>query len=171
MLLLSAALCSSTAFLSHQSDFSARVCFCSNLQASLYAAVVDLVLLVCNSLWWAWSLLFIRVCSSWSLGSNQSWCFLSGLPRYVLAVLYTTCCRAAHSSSGQCLGGGFCTTSMEGCQHCNHLQERCSNRLWELQRNLSSFHSRQYLREDPPQQTIYPHNTRGSSGDTMWLQR
>ena len=23
----------------------------------------------------------------------------------------------------QCLGGGFCTTSMEGCQHCNHLQE------------------------------------------------
>ena len=24
----------------------------------------------------------------------------------------------------QCLGGRFCTTSMEGCQHCNHLQER-----------------------------------------------
>ena len=24
----------------------------------------------------------------------------------------------------QCLGGGFCTTSMEGCQHCNHLHER-----------------------------------------------
>ena len=24
----------------------------------------------------------------------------------------------------QCLGGGFCTTSMEGCQHCKHLQER-----------------------------------------------
>ena len=24
----------------------------------------------------------------------------------------------------QCLGGGFCTTSMEGCQHYNHLQER-----------------------------------------------
>ncbi|KAK2187314.1 hypothetical protein NP493_170g04031 [Ridgeia piscesae] len=23
----------------------------------------------------------------------------------------------------QCLGGGFCTTSMEGCQHCNHLQK------------------------------------------------
>ena len=55
MLLLSAALCSSTAFLSHQSDFSARVCFCSNLQAPLYVAVVDLVLLVCNTLWWAWS--------------------------------------------------------------------------------------------------------------------
>ena len=35
----------------------------------------------------------------------------------------------------------------------------------------SSFHSRQDLRQDPPQQTIYPHNTRGSSGDTMWLQR
>ena len=52
---LSAALCSSTAFLSHQSDFSARVRFCSSLQASLYAAVVDLVLLVCNTLWWAWS--------------------------------------------------------------------------------------------------------------------
>ena len=85
MLLLSAALCISTAFLSHQSDFSARVCFCSSLQASLYAAVVDLVLLVCNTLWWAWSLLLIRVCSSWWLGSNQSWCFLSGLPRYVFA--------------------------------------------------------------------------------------
>ena len=42
----------------------------------------------------------MRVCSSWSLGSNQSWCFLSGLPRYVLAVLYTTCYKAAHSSSG-----------------------------------------------------------------------
>ena len=100
MLLLSAVLCSSTAFLSHQSDFSARVCFCSNLQASLYAAVVDLVLLVCNTLWWAWSLLPISVCSSWSLGSNQSWCFLSGLPRYVLAVLYTTSCSAVHLSSG-----------------------------------------------------------------------
>ena len=100
MLLLSAALCSSSAFLSHQSDLSARVCFCSSLQASLYAAVVDLVLLVCNTLWWAWSLLLIRVCSSWSLGSNQTCCFLSGLPRYVLAVLYTTCCRAAHFSSG-----------------------------------------------------------------------
>ena len=45
------------------------------------------------------------------------------------------------------------------------------NRLWKLQRNLSSFHSRQDLRQDPSQQTIYPHNTRGSSGDTMWLQR
>ena len=71
--------------------------FCSSLQAwwiecSWFA-----------TLWWAWSLLLIRVCSSWSWGSNQSWCFLSGLPRYVLAVLYylyTTCCRAAHSSSG-----------------------------------------------------------------------
>ena len=68
--------------ISHQSDFSARVCFCSSLQASLYAAVVDLVLLVCSTLWWAWSLLLKRVCSSWSLGSNQSWCFLSGLTRY-----------------------------------------------------------------------------------------
>ena len=29
----------------------------------------------------------------------------------------------------QCLGGGFCTTSMEGCQHCCHLQERWSIRL------------------------------------------
>ena len=38
-------------------------------------------------------------------------------------------------------------------------------------RGISSFHSGQDLREDPPQQTIYPHNTRGSSGDTMWLQR
>ena len=97
---LSAALCSSTAFLSHQSDFSARVHFCSSLQAYLYAAVVDLVLLVCNTLWWAWSLLLIRVCSSWSFGLNQSWWFMCGLPRYVLAVLYTTCCQASHSSSG-----------------------------------------------------------------------
>ena len=24
----------------------------------------------------------------------------------------------------KCLGGGFCSTIMEGCQHCNHLQER-----------------------------------------------
>ena len=24
----------------------------------------------------------------------------------------------------QCLGGVFCTINMEGCQHCNHLQER-----------------------------------------------
>ena len=35
----------------------------------------------------------------------------------------------------------------------------------------TSFHSRQDLRQDPPQQTIYPHKTRGSSGNTMWLQR
>ena len=100
MSFLSADLCSSTAFLSHQSDISARVCFCSSLQAYLNAAMVDLVLLVCNTLWRAWSLLLIRVYSSWSLGSNQSWYFLSGVPRYVLAVLYATCCRAAHSSSG-----------------------------------------------------------------------
>ena len=32
--------------------------------------------------------------------SNQTWCFLSGLPRHFFAVLYTTLCRAAHSSSG-----------------------------------------------------------------------
>ena len=96
MLLLSAALCSSTVFVSHQSDFSARVLFCSSLQHSLYTAEVDLVILV----WWAWFLLLIRVCSSWLLGSIQSWYFLSGLPKYVLAVSYTTCCSAAHSSSG-----------------------------------------------------------------------
>ena len=76
MSFLSAALCSSTAFLSHQSDFSLRVRFCCSLHASLYAAVVDLALLVCNIIWWAWFLLLISVCSSWSLGSNQSWCFL-----------------------------------------------------------------------------------------------
>ena len=69
-----AARCSFTVFLSHQSDFSARVRFCSSLQASLLAAVVDLVLLVCNTLWWAWSLLLIRVGSS-SLGSNEFCCF------------------------------------------------------------------------------------------------
>ena len=28
-----------------------------------------------------------------------------------------------------------------------------------------------YLCQDPPQQTAYSHNTRGSSKDTMWLQR
>ena len=115
MLFLSAALCSTIAFLSHQSDFTARVCFCSSLQASLYAAMVDLVLLVCNTLWWAWSLLLIRVCSSWSLWTNQSWCFLSGLPRYVLAVLYylyTTCCRAAHSSSGVELSFSHCARAL-----------------------------------------------------------
>ena len=44
-----------------------------------------------------------------------------------------------------------------------------SNRLWELQRNLSSFHSRQDLRQDPAQQTIYSHNTRSSSRDTVWF--
>ena len=88
----------SAALSHHPSDFSAWVRFCSCLQASLYAAVVDLVLQGYNILWWAWFLLLIRVCSSWSLGSNQ--CFLSGLPKYVLAELYTTCCRAAHSSSG-----------------------------------------------------------------------
>ena len=52
---LSAVLCSSYAILSNQSCFSARVRFCSSLQASLYAAVVELVLLVCNTLWWVWS--------------------------------------------------------------------------------------------------------------------
>ncbi|KAK2193399.1 hypothetical protein NP493_13g05014 [Ridgeia piscesae] len=39
------------------------------------------------------------------------------------------------------------------------------------QRNLSSFHSRQDLRQDPRQQIINPHITRGSSGDTVRLQR
>ncbi|KAK2164668.1 hypothetical protein NP493_1404g00035 [Ridgeia piscesae] len=47
---------------------------------------------------------------------------------------------------------------------CRLLQKR-------LMRNLSSFHSRQDLRQDPPQQSIYPHNIRGSSGDIIWLQR
>ena len=86
LLFLSAALCSSTAFLSHQSDFR--------------PGAIDQMLLVCDILWWACSLLLIRVCSSWSLVSNQSWCFLSGLPKYVLAVFYLTCCRVAHSLSG-----------------------------------------------------------------------
>jgi len=62
--------------------------------------MVDIVLLVCNTIWWAWSLMLIRVYSFWSLGSNQSWFLLSGFPRYVLAVLYTTCCRTTYSSSG-----------------------------------------------------------------------
>ena len=99
MSFLSAALCSSSAFLFHQSDFSARVSFCSSLQASLYAAMVDLGLLIfqCSLVGLVSSPHKSR---SWSLGSNQSWCFLSGLPRYVLAVLYLTCCRAANSSSG-----------------------------------------------------------------------
>ena len=33
------------------------------------------------------------------------------------------------------------------------------------------FHSKQDLRQDPPQQTIYSLNTRGSSGDTISLLR
>ena len=33
------------------------------------------------------------------------------------------------------------------------------------------FHSKEDLRQGPPQQTIYSLNTRGSSGDTMLLQR
>ena len=37
----SAAFCTSTAFLFHESDIIARVCFCSSLQAYLYTAVVD----------------------------------------------------------------------------------------------------------------------------------
>ena len=48
------------------------------------------MLLVGNTLWWAWSLLLTRVCSSWSLGSNPSWCFLYGLPSCALAVLYVS---------------------------------------------------------------------------------
>ena len=31
------------------------------------------------------------------------------------------------STNHQCLGGGLCTTSMEGCQHCNRLQDMWSN--------------------------------------------
>ena len=38
-------------------------------------------------------------------------------------------------------------------------------------RGISLLHSRQDFRQIPPQQTIYPHNTRGRSGDTVWLQR
>ena len=34
-------------------------------------------------------------------------------------------------------------------------------------RGISSFHSRQDLRQDPYQQTIFLHNIRGSSGDIM----
>lgn len=43
--------------------------------------VVDSMLLVCITLWYDWSLPLIKLCNSSSLGSNQSWCFLSGLPR------------------------------------------------------------------------------------------
>ncbi|KAK2162143.1 hypothetical protein NP493_1538g00002 [Ridgeia piscesae] len=35
----------------------------------------------------------------------------------------------------------------------------------------SEWWKRQDLRQDLSQQTIYPHNTIGSSGDTLWLQR
>ena len=90
---------SSTAFLSHQSNFSARMRFCSCLQASLYAAVVGLVLLVCETLWWAWSLLLMRICSSWSLGVEPVLVFSVWLAKICLALLYTTCSRAAYSSS------------------------------------------------------------------------
>ncbi|KAK2165614.1 hypothetical protein NP493_1358g01004 [Ridgeia piscesae] len=43
---------------------------------------------------------------------------------------------------------------------CRLLQKR-------TRRNLSSFHRKQYLRQDPPQQTMYPHNTRGTGAP--WL--
>ena len=35
------------------------MCLCTSLHASLHAAVVDLVFLVCNTLLWAWSLMLI----------------------------------------------------------------------------------------------------------------
>ena len=68
----SAALCSSSVFISHYSDFRARVYLCSIMQASLYASTADLVLLICNTIWWTWSLLAIKSCSIWSFGSNLS---------------------------------------------------------------------------------------------------
>ena len=99
----------SIAFLSHLSDFSACVRFCSSLQASLYAAVVDLVLLVCNTLSWTWSLLPVRVCSSWS---NQSWCFL-----YV-CLQHVTTERVENTLEKQQLVGKLKKTlcSQESCQ-------------------------------------------------------
>ena len=36
--------------------------------------------------------------------------------------------------------------------------------------NISSFYTRQYLRQEHPQHSIYSHTIIGSSGDTMWLQ-
>ena len=57
----------------------------------MYSVVVDLVLLVCKPLWWALSLLFNIVCSSWSLGSNQSWCFLSSFSSHWTKALSISC--------------------------------------------------------------------------------
>ena len=49
------------------------------------------MLLFCNTLWCAWSLLASKSRRIWSFGSNQSLCFFSCLPRDALAVSYTTC--------------------------------------------------------------------------------
>lgn len=70
--------------LSNQSVLRERVCYCSCVQASSYAATVDLIFLFCSAFWWIWSLLSSRRYMSWSCGSKQFWCFLVGLPRIVL---------------------------------------------------------------------------------------
>ena len=40
-----------------------------------------------------------------------------------------------------------------------------------IEQTVSTIEESLFFRQDPPQQTIYPHNTRSSFGDTMWLQR
>ena len=50
-----------------------------------------------------------------------------------------------------------CTTSMEECQHCN-----LSTRM-VMEQTVGTIEESLFF----PQQTIYPYNTRGSSGDTL----
>ena len=102
MSFLSAALCSSAVFIFHHSDLRARVYFCRILQTSLYASTADLVLLICNTLWWALSLIAIKLHSIWSFWLNQSWCFLSCFPRDALVVSYTTCWNQVLIGSVHC---------------------------------------------------------------------
>ena len=39
--------------------------------------------------------------------------------------------------------------------------------IFYIYRNISSFYTRQYLRQEHRQHSIYPHTIIGSSGDTM----
>ena len=78
----------SSAFSSHQVFFSVRVYICKCLQASLYAVVVDLVLLVCKIRWSASSLVLMSSKSSESSGS---------LPFHAFTGCDTTslCCKSS----------------------------------------------------------------------------
>jgi len=47
-----------------------------------------------------------------------------GIPAEVYKAWRRQSVQHTAPTNHQCLGDGFCTTSMEGCQHYNHLQER-----------------------------------------------